>query len=191
MKYFVILLFACLFAGCNEAGINAQSNEPVVGKVNPKAPLRQDPEDKDRDAPGLIFRMGEATAKKGEVVCLPVETAGFNKLLAFQYTVRFDSAALEFHSVRKLNLPGYKVNNFGTRFTERGYLTTLWTAEDIINGISLPDGQALYEVCFTNQLGKGEETEVKFQNGPTKFEVVGPRMERFRLVHANGKVKGK
>lgn len=191
MKYFVFLLFACLFVCCNEAGVNAQSGDPVVGKVNKKAPLRQDPEDKDRDAPGLIFRMGEATAKKGEVVCLPIETAGFSDLLAFQYTVRFDSAALQFHSVRKINLPGYQVNNFGTRFTERGYLTTLWTAQDIINGVSLPDGHTLYEVCFTSQLGKKEETEVKFQNGPTMFEVVGPKMERFRLVYANGKVKGR
>lgn len=191
MKYFIILAFACVCFGCQEAGGNAQSGDPVVGKVNKKAPLRQDAEDKDRDAPGLIFRMGEASAKKGEVVCLPVETAGFKNLLAFQYTVRFDSAALEFHSVRKLNLPGYKVNNFGTRFADRGYLTTLWTAEDIINGVSLPEEHRLYEVCFTSQLAKKEETEVKFQNGPTMFEVVGPKMERFRLVYANGKVTGK
>lgn len=191
MKYLVLLLFSSLCIGCSEPGVSAQSDGPVVGKVNKKAPLRQDPDDKDRDAPGLIFRMGEASAKKGEVVCLPIETAGFKDLLAFQYTVRFDSAALQFHSVRKLNLPGYKVNNFGTRFVDRGYLTTLWTAEDIINGVSLPDEHTLYEVCFTNLLGKQEETEVKFQNGPTMFEVVGPRMERFRLVYANGTVRGK
>lgn len=191
MKYLALFLFAMLAIACNDAGVSAQNGGPVVGKVNKKTPLQQDAKDKDRDAPGLVFRMGEAKAKKGEVVCLPIETSGFKDLLAFQYTIRFDSAALVFHSVRSLNLPGYKVSNFGTRFAERGYLSTLWTSEDVINGVTLPDDHKVYEVCFTSQLGKKEETEVKFQNGPTMFEVVGPEMARYRLVHANGKVVGK
>ncbi len=191
MKYLALFLFATLIFACNDTGVNAQDGGPVVGKVDKKAPLRQDPKDKDRDAPGLIFRMGSAKAKKGEVVCLPIETSGFKDLLAFQYTIRFDSAALVFHSVRSLNLPGYKVNNFGTRFAERGYLSTLWTSENVISGATVPDDHKVYEVCFTSQLGKNEETEVKFQNGPTMFEVVGPEMVRYRLVHANGKVTGK
>lgn len=191
MKYLVLFLFATLAIACNDSGVSAQNGDPVVGEVDSKAPLRQDPKDKGRDVPGLVFRMGEATAKKGQVVCLPIETSGFKDLLAFQYTVRFDSAALVFHSVRGLNLPGYRTNNFGTRFTERGYLSTLWTSEDVINGVTLPDDHRVYELCFTSQLGKNEETEVKFQNGPTMFEVVGPEMARYRLVYANGKVTGK
>ena len=192
MKYcFLFLFLAFMLSGCTGDGATAQSAGPVVGKVNPKTPLRQDPKDKDLDTPGLVFRMGEAKVKKGEIACLPVEVAGFKNLLAFQYTIRFDSAALKYHSVRNLNLAGYQQNNFGTRFAERGYLSTLWTAKDVVAGTSLADGHKLYEVCFENLQAKGEETEIKFQNGPTFFEVVGPEMAKWRLVHANGRVVSK
>lgn len=191
MKYLFVLFLPLAFFSCRENSVNAQSQEVVLGSIDLKVPLRQIPEDKARDAPALILRMGTAAAEKNAEVCLPVAATGFQNLLAFQYTVRFDSAALQYAGVRKLNLAGYQENNFGTRFTDRGYLTTLWTAEDIVKGVSLPDATTLYEVCFTSLLGKGEETEVKFENGPTVFEVVGAGMERYRLVYANGKVTGK
>lgn len=191
MKYFPFLLLLVLAIGCADSASKANQGQPVVGKVNVKAPLRQDPADKDRDAPALVFRMGEAEARKGQTVCLPVEVAGFNDLLAFQYTVRFDSAALKFHSVRGLALDGYQVNNFGTRFVDRGYLSTLWTARDVVKGNTLPTDHKLYELCFENLLNKGQEAEVRFANGPTAFEVIGPNMERHRFVYANGKVVGK
>lgn len=191
MKYLSLLLFLLLAISCGDTEAQSSKGKPVVGEVNSKTPLRQDPADKDIKAPALTFRMGEAKAKKGEVVCLPVEVAGFTDMLAFQYTVRFDSAALRFHSVRNLNLSGYQVNNFGTRFAERGYLSTLWTAKDVVKGNTLPTDHKLYEVCFTNLQEPEQETEVKFQNGPTAFEVVGPNMTKYRLVYANGKVTGK
>lgn len=191
MKHIFPLLFALLFIGCSDAAQRGRTDVPVTGKVNMKSPLRQDPADQGRDAPALTFRMGEAAAAKGQIACLPVEVSGFNDLLAFQYTVRFDSAALKFHSVRNLALDGYQANNFGTRFADRGFLSTLWTAKDVVKGNTLPTDHKLYEVCFENLMPKGQEAEVKFQNGPTAFEVIGPNLKRYRLVHANGKVVSK
>lgn len=189
MRYLPLLFLTLLFAaGCADTSSPAGSAKPVTGKVNQNAPLRQDPSDQDRDTPGLVFRMGEATVKKGEIACLPVEVSGFKDMLAFQYTLRFDSTALQFHSVRGLTLAGYQASNFGTRFADRGYLSTLWTAKDVVAGTSLPDQHKLYEVCFENLQPAKQETEVKFQNGPTAFEVIGPNMARHRLVYANGKV---
>lgn len=199
MRYFVChfltlaplvgtLLFLTIATGCSDSVAKNRTLDPVTGNVDPNAPLRQDPADRDRDAPGLIFRMGEAAVKQGRIACLPVEVSGFKDLLAFQYTVRFDSAALQFHSVRAVSLAGYRADNFGTRFADRGYLSTLWTARDVIEGASLPEKHKLYELCFENLQPKKQETEVKFQNGPTAFEVIGPGMVKHRLVYANGRV---
>lgn len=191
MKYLTFLLLLTLAFSCETSTVSAQNGKPTVGKVNPKSPLQQDAADKDRTVAAMILRMGEATVGKGEIVCLPVETSGFNKLLGFQYTLRFDSTALKFHSVRKLGLPGYRVDNFGVRFADRGYLSTLWTAEDMVNGTSLKDETKLYEVCFENLQPSKAETEVKFQNGPTAFEVISSDMSKLRLVYSNGKVRSK
>lgn len=191
MKIVLYLLPLLLLTACADTAGQDSLAVTVVGKIDPQAPLRQDPADKDRQVPALIFRMGEAEAAKGQTVCLPVEVSGFKDILGFQYTVRFDSAALRYETVRSLDLAGYQPNNFGARFADRGYLSTLWTARDVVKGVTLPTNHQLYELCFESLLGAGEETEVRFHNGPTAFEVVGPNMTRYRLVHANGKVRGR
>ncbi|MEO0733848.1 MAG: cohesin domain-containing protein [Bacteroidota bacterium] len=191
MKYLLLFLGALIFWSCNNAPAGAQSTGTVVGKVNPRAPLRQEADDRDKkDADSFVIRMGEATAAPGDKVCLPVETAGFKQLTGLQFTMRFDSAALEFQSVRGMTLPGYSVSNFGLRFAERGYVTTLWF-DSALKGQTQPDGKKLFEICFTNLQKPGEETEVKFQDGPTYFEVIKADMSQLRFVYANGKVMTK
>ncbi|MBC6996513.1 cohesin domain-containing protein [Neolewinella lacunae] len=184
------VLFFCfgLAWSCQGGSASAQTAETAVGKVDPTVPLRQEADDRDRPVDALILRMGSAVAAPGAKVCLPVEATGFKELIGFQFTVRFDSAALKFQSVRELSLPGYRVENFGVRFADRGYLSTLWTDFNL-SAATLPDGTKLFEVCFENLQKKGQETEVKFQNGPTAFEVIRKDMEQLRFVYANGKVK--
>jgi len=196
-KLIAVLTKISLFAGllllafsCNNGTASAQNGEPVIGKVNPKNPLRQDPgfTGDTKKVRSLILRMAEAKVKTNERVCLPVETTGFKDLLGFQFTMRFDSAALKYEFVRGMKLPGYGSDKFGVRFADRGYVSSLWTDPDIVSGSSLADGTKLFEICFTNLMKKGEETEVKFQDGPTAFEVISNKMEQLRLVYANGKV---
>lgn len=191
MKISLFIALAILVWSCNSGTATAQNGDPIVGKVDSRSPLRQGPGDNGNKAPALILRMGEATSKPNQRVCLPVEATGFKDLLGFQFTMRFDSAALKFESVRGITLRGYGTDKFGVRFAERGYVSSLWTDTDIVNGSSLPDGTKLYEICFTNLMKKGQETEVKFQDGPTAFEVISNKMEKLRFVYANGMVKTK
>ncbi len=104
--------------------------------------------------------------------------------------MRFDVAALKFHSIRGMNLQSYSSSNFGTRFADRGFLSTLWSDTNL-RGVTQPTGHKLFDVCFTNLQPKGKETEVRFADGPTYFEVVGLDMKPRRLVYANGKVISK
>ncbi|MEM9525898.1 MAG: hypothetical protein AAGA31_04765, partial [Bacteroidota bacterium] len=166
----------------------AQSANTVVGKVDANRPLRQENDEQKQNAESLIMRMGEATAASGDKVCLPVETTGFKNLIGFQFTMRFDSAALKFQSLRQMGLPGYTVGNFGLRFADRGYVSSLWS-DGQLQGKTLPPRAKLFEICFTNLMEKGQSTEVKFQDGPTAFEVIREDMAGLRFVYANGAVK--
>ena len=191
MKYLPLLLIVLSVFSCNKTKVSAQSTpgEPVTGKVDRRVKLRQGPE-KGADAKSLTLRMGSATAGQGEKVCLPVEASGFTDLIGFQYTMRFDSASLKFEEIRGLNLPGYRVDNFGTRFAERGYVSTLWT-DNALQGATLATDHKLYEICFTNLMKSGQNTTVRFQDGPTSFEVIDKTMKELRFVYADGQVKSK
>lgn len=190
MKYFLLLLCAFCLWTCDQSEAGAQSTNTIVGKVNDRSPLQQEMDEKKQQAETLIMRMGEATAATGDKVCLPVETSGFKSLIGFQFTMRFDSAALKFQSLRQMGLPGYTVGNFGLRFADRGYVSSLWS-DGQLKGKTLADGTKLFEICFTNLMEKGQSTEVKFQDGPTAFEVIREDMAGLRFVYANGKVSSK
>jgi roadblock/LC7 domain-containing protein len=184
------LLLALAAVGCNTDGPVATTGTSVAGKVDPQGKLLQEEGDVSSKTQSFIVRMGDATAKRGDLVCLPVEATGFNDIIGFQFTMRFDSAALDFQKFQATNLPGYSPANFGVRFAERGYLSTLWT-DPTLKGLTRPASTPLFEACFLNLMKKGQETDVKFQDGPTSFQAIQTDMSELRFVYANGKVRSK
>ena len=185
MKYLLALTLLATLLGCANDVATAQAAEPVTGAVDRTARLGQGPDV--LPTGNLILRMGKATAATGQVACLPVEAANFSNLIGFQYTMAFDSAALRFHSVRQLALPGYTTGNFGVRFADRGVVSTLWTDMNI-QGLTRPDNHQLYEICFENLQPAGASTTVRFQDGPTRFEVIRKDMQKVGIAYANGQV---
>lgn len=188
MRFIVIVLLALIVCSCQ-----SDKNQAVLSaQVNTSNPLREDQEASKRATTNqaIVLRMGEATVAKGETACLPIVAQNFNNLIGMQYTIQWDSTALDFHSVRKFGLPGYGPSNFGDRFTNRGYLSTLWT-EAGLQGITVEDGKTLFELCLTNQAASGTITEVKFTNGPTTFEVISADMSQWKFRYSNGKIISK
>lgn len=181
--YFVLLLFAFYACTADEKG------PPLTAEVNMSRPLGEDPKATERATSNqaLNLRMGEATVGQGETTCLPVVAQHFRNLIGLQYTIQWDSTQLAYHSVKSFGLKGYGPANFGDRFTSRGYLSTLWT-EAGLQGVSLPDGATLFELCLTNRAKSGTESLVRFTNGPTTFEVVAADMSQWKFRYANGRV---
>ncbi|MGB3546893.1 MAG: cohesin domain-containing protein, partial [Saprospiraceae bacterium] len=137
-----VLLFSC-----------ATEPEEVQGTIDTSARIAEDTQPR----PGtstptsddyLLLRLGSATASAGDHVCLPVVAENFRDIIGLQYTITWDSTQLEFDKVSNFKLPGLREDGFGTRFTSAGYLSSLWT-EAALQGTSLANGTALYEVCFT------------------------------------------
>lgn len=187
MRFVLILTCAIILCSCSNSDAVAQRAETALGTVNPKAPLRQENKPGEANMTALILRMGEVEAFSGQKVCLPVVAEGFKDLIGFQFTMRHDSAALQYEHVRGFSLPGYGPTSFGTRFAPRGYVSTLWT-DNNLTGATLADGGKLFEVCFTNLQEPGASTEVRFQDGPTTFEVIAKDMSERKIAYANGKV---
>ena len=188
MKIYLFFVLPLLLLGCDRTTATAQGSDPadpVVGTVDGATALKQGPAKSGGSY--LTLRMGSVTAEPGQTVCLPVEATGFKELIGFQYTMAYDSASLEFTSVRALNLPGYSQSNFGTRFADRGVVSTLWT-DNSLAGTTLPAGHRLYEICFKNLLPAGERASVRFQDGPTSFEVVNKDMVEMQFTYADGAV---
>lgn len=136
----------------------------------------------------LTLRLGSASSSQGSEICLPVTVEGFDKLIGFQYTIRWDSSELAFKGVKNLNLQSLRPGNFGDRFADRGYLAGNWI-DDRLGGVSLPDGTRIYEVCFQAIGPVGTQAKVWFANGPTYFEVIDAGENILRFKYANGLVR--
>lgn len=189
MRYLIVALFPLLFMSC---GADTAASGPVVGTIDAKGRLQENQAASARanSKQAVVLKMGKATVSKGETACLPVVAQEFKNLIGFQFTMRWDTTQLEFQKVRNFGLPGYGPTNFGDRFADRGYLSTLWT-EAALQGKTIPNGTSIFEVCFKNIAASGTESVVQFADGPTTFEVIAADMSQWKLRYSNGLIKSK
>jgi hypothetical protein len=96
-------------------------------------------------AQGFGVLVDSATAKVGEVVCLPVRAKGFVDIISLQYSLTWNPQVLTFDHTQNYNLPGWMPSDFGGNTP--GLLLVGWADVDGLPR-SRPDGTSLYEVCF-------------------------------------------
>ncbi|MFN7115185.1 MAG: cohesin domain-containing protein [Saprospiraceae bacterium] len=121
----------------------------------------------------VTFSVGSTTANRGQQICLPIKVSGFNQILGFQFSISYDPSALQFASVKNLNLPDLtEASSFGlpgSGNVPQGKITVLWD-EKTFAGLTRPDGTTIFEVCF-NVLNSANTTKVEFSNTPTPPDV--------------------
>lgn len=190
MKYLLLPLLLATFVACQDGTAQDQqgaASGPVTGAIDRSARLVQGPGLQPGVSP-MIVRMGSAEVEQGTIACLPVEVSNFQDMIGFQYTMAYDSAALRFVRTQAYGLAGYSAGNFGTRFADRGVVSTLWTDPGNLQGFSKPENTKVYEICFENLMPAGQFAEVKFQDGPTKIEIIRKGMQKLSMAYANGKI---
>ena len=135
----------------------------------------------------LYLSFTDASAQAGEEVCIPLTAKGFTQLLSNQYTVSWNPDVLQFGRIRDLNMPKLSLQNFGTTQTDKGVLPFVWI-DPTLQGVSIPDGQPLYTICF-EAIGKsGQDSEVQLVEQPTAFEVVTVKEELQKLSPQPGRI---
>lgn len=136
----------------------------------------------------LLIEATSTAIKAGEMGCIDIKVRQFINLLSMQYTIAWEPEVLKFNTVKNFGLPYINQQNFGGNRLLEGRLPFVWI-DNQLRGTTLPDESTIFTLCF-DALGKaGQESEIRFIEQPTPFEVVNIREEVQQLEATPGKVK--
>lgn len=105
-------------------------------------------------------------AAPGDKICLDVTSEdGFDDIVSIQYGLTWDASVLAYDTVINLTpaLPGFTYNSSFNNIGDS--LIFSWGALSG-NGVTIPDGQVLYQVCFDVVGSDGDCTDIEFIQGP-------------------------
>jgi gliding motility-associated-like protein len=101
--------------------------------------------------PGITLSSDNLEADPGTEVCVPVYASEFNNIQDMAFTMEWESAVLSYSSVQNFNLPGLNASNFDVSISPFGAICVNWS-DPSGTGITLPNDEALFDVCF-NAIG--------------------------------------
>ncbi|MDX2070701.1 MAG: cohesin domain-containing protein [Haliscomenobacter sp.] len=138
----------------------------------------------------ITLKAEKKTAAPGSKVCVNISVDNFNKMLATQYSLKWDPKVLEYAGVQGFKLPYLTKDNFGTVGIKKGFLTVVWV-ENNLKGADLPNGAVMYQVCFTVKGKAGSSSSIAFSPTPTPFEAVNSKEQLAKVSVVNGSVSVK
>jgi hypothetical protein len=136
----------------------------------------------------LTLQAAEVEAAAGGVVCVDIKAGAFRKIIAMQYTLRWDPGKLQFQGVEGFRLPYLTEDNFGAHRSAEGILTFIWL-DNSLRGVSLPDNSAIFQLCFQVRGKAGETAKVTFSQQPTPFEAVNAAEQVLGIKGIEGAVR--
>ncbi|MCB9283995.1 MAG: gliding motility-associated C-terminal domain-containing protein [Lewinellaceae bacterium] len=121
--------------------------------------------------PGVVLVAGSATANPGEQVCVDVDVQQFDAVENLQFSVIWETSVLDYTGVTNFGLPGLSAANFDENFTNFGAICLTWSPPSGI-GETLPDGSAIFSICFTAIGDPFECSSISFTEFPCLIDVV-------------------
>ncbi|MBK7334792.1 MAG: T9SS type A sorting domain-containing protein [Saprospirales bacterium] len=123
----------------------------------------------------LVTALGtHVTGDPAEVVKVEIKVVDFESMLNSQFTLRYDTAILNFSAVGDFGIFNINSQNFGIPNgpfpTPKGVISFLWIADNIITGQSLPDSTVLFTVSFEIIGTAGQVCPIQFSGDPTDVE---------------------
>lgn len=138
----------------------------------------------------VTFNLNPTNIPQGDTVCVPLTVSDFTDILSFQGEINWDTTIIEFVELQNINTdllgftPGTGIN---LADVSSGFLSFLWFSTGGFQGVDLPDGTVLFDMCFEGVGADGTETDISFD--PTFFEIVkGSNSEELGYVLNNGRV---
>ncbi len=126
--------------------------------------------------PTMTFQMPAGDAPcEGETFCMDVTVRDFTDILTSEFLIEWDSSVLAYQEIRNLNanITSLDLTDFDVSRVLNGEITVAWDDEapncgtQSASGITLPDGELLFQVCFTVQGQYGQGTTIEIPNTPT------------------------
>ncbi len=122
------------------------------------------------DPVGLCFT-SETVPANGSI-CMPVLVGNFDSLTATAFTAAWDPSVLRLSTVGKIH-PSLGNNAIPDVIkADMGVLPFLWF-DLSTDGITLADGDTLFEMCFDAIGVPGQSTDLRFTSDPTLISVTG------------------
>jgi gliding motility-associated-like protein len=119
------------------------------------------------------FTIGDATVNTGDQACITVAVKNFTDIMSMDLTFEWDPTQLAAGAPIAQNfnasLTGLGLPNFSS--TSDSTLLLSWEVADCAvtpnaPGITVPDGEILFDLCFTTLAGYGEASQVCIANDP-------------------------
>ncbi len=138
----------------------------------------------------VTFNLDPTNIPQGDTVCIPLTVEDFTDILSFQGEINWDTTIIDFVRLDNINTdllgftPGTGIN---LADVSSGFLSFLWFSTGGFQGVDLPDGTVLFDMCFESVGPDGAATDVFFD--PTFFEIVkASNSEELGYVLNNGQV---
>ncbi|MFK7981582.1 MAG: cohesin domain-containing protein [Saprospiraceae bacterium] len=116
-----------------------------------------------------LVNIAPDTITSGESFCLPVTVHDFDAITAFQFSMGWNPAVLEFTGVQSFGVPLLNEGAYNLNGAANGAISVAWT-DNTTQGVSLADGATLFEICFTAVGNDGTNTVIAFTDTPTPRE---------------------
>ncbi len=117
----------------------------------------------------VFVNVPDLTAYEGETVCMDFTVENFVDIVSMQFSVNWLPQVLQFESYTCL-LPNCGPNNINVNNTA-GYMTFSWVSNDVTIGTTLPNGEAIFQLCFTVVGNCGQVSPVSITGDPIDMEI--------------------
>lgn len=179
-----LFLSACAGEGGNSNAIRQQAKEAVQAGTTAPAPVE---EASPQMANNIQMTLPKGAMTAGTTQCFEVKVAAFKDILATQYTLNWDPKVLTFKEIKEFKLPFMTKENFGLTLAPNGKLSSVWI-ENSLKGATIPDGGAIYQLCFEAAGEAGQSSEIWVSGTPTAIEVVTKGDQVWGINAVKGKI---
>ncbi|MBK7407866.1 MAG: gliding motility-associated C-terminal domain-containing protein [Saprospirales bacterium] len=105
------------------------------------------------------------------IVCVDFEVNNFISLTDVYFSINWDPNVLLFSSINNQNLTSFNSSSYDASNAPFGLLSILWY-DPVGNGLSLPNGVSMFEVCFIVTGDPGECSPISVTGVPQPIMVV-------------------
>lgn len=92
----------------------------------------------------------EVYGGEGAVVCLPITVENFLQLTNTEYSINWEPDVIQFLQINPSpSLPSFNALSYDASLAAGGQLVVDWAATSQVLGFTVPNGESMYEICFT------------------------------------------
>jgi gliding motility-associated-like protein len=119
----------------------------------------------------LTINVPFVNGNEGETICVDFTVENFQDIVSLQFSVNWLTQVMEFESVECLIPVACSSGNINATLADNGIVTFSWFNPNPNEGLDLPDGTSIMQLCFTITGNCGQATPLEITSNPTAIEI--------------------